>query len=299
MAEESLRHRPRVAGRMFVMRGSAHIRLQDRLLKEEEARLGMGLERPSRWMIAREEREYQAADRVVVLSGFAQTSFLAEGFPPERLGRLPLAAPVERYQPSEAIVRARMDRLRAGHPIRVLFVGALSAQKGLYDLCEAIRVLPSDRFTWRLVGPRVPETAALLRRVPPSVDVLGKRPETELPRHYSWADAFVFPSLQDGFAVVLAQAAAAGLPIIASTNCGASELVREGETGWIVPIRSPGVVADRLRWYDTHRAEAMTMVNNCVASVSQRSWGDVGRDFVSLCRFDSALATTGAGASAE
>jgi glycosyltransferase involved in cell wall biosynthesis len=195
----------------------------------------------------------------------------------------------------------RVDRLGLGHPIRVLFVGALSAQKGLLDLAEAVRSLPPERFVLRLVGPRVPETAALLRRMPKAVQVLGKRPETELPDHYSWADVFVFPSVQDGFAVVLAQASAAGLPIIASTNCGASEFVEEGRTGWIVSVRSPHLIADRLRWYDAHRAEAIEMVNDCARAGRSRSWNDVGRDFLAMCGSGprSGPPSTPSGASAE
>ena len=63
----------------LVMRGSAHIREQDRILAEEEERIGRRIERPNRWMIDREEREYTLTDRIVVLSSFAYRSFLAAG----------------------------------------------------------------------------------------------------------------------------------------------------------------------------------------------------------------------------
>ena len=64
----------------LVMRGSAHIRVQGQILEQEEARTGCRIDRPSPWMIAREEREYGLADRIVVLSTFAFQSFLEQEF---------------------------------------------------------------------------------------------------------------------------------------------------------------------------------------------------------------------------
>jgi hypothetical protein len=73
VAEESLRHLPRdCASVRLLVRGSAHIRTQRRLLREEEARTGAPQDCPTGWIVAREEREYALADAVVVLSTFAQ-----------------------------------------------------------------------------------------------------------------------------------------------------------------------------------------------------------------------------------
>src|SRR5205814_3538235 len=62
----------------FIMRGSAHIRFQDAILKAEEQRTGTRLDRPNEWIVAREEREYRLADRIIVLSSFAYQTFVAE-----------------------------------------------------------------------------------------------------------------------------------------------------------------------------------------------------------------------------
>ena len=60
------------------MRGSAHIVTQARLLEEEERRVGELQDRPSQWMIAREQREYELVDAIVVLSTFSYSTFLWE-----------------------------------------------------------------------------------------------------------------------------------------------------------------------------------------------------------------------------
>ena len=84
ISEEILRATTGHADLRMMVRGSAHIRTQARLLEEEELRTGVKVDRPSRWMIAREEREYALADRILVLSRFARDSFVAEGVSPDR-----------------------------------------------------------------------------------------------------------------------------------------------------------------------------------------------------------------------
>ena len=104
-------------------------------------------------------------------------------------------------------------------------------------------------------------------------------PQHELPRHYGWGDVFLFPTLQDGFAVVLAQAQAAGLPLLATPNCAAPELVSEGRTGWIRPIRDATAYVDQLRWCATHREQLAAMVDAVAASHMPRDWLTVAQDF--------------------
>ena len=75
----------------------------------------------------------------------------------------------------------------------------------------------------------------------------------KLPEDYFCADLFLFPTLEDGYAAVLSQASAAGLPVLATTNCGAKDFLKEGKDAWIFPIRRPDLIQKRLEWCDQHR----------------------------------------------
>jgi glycosyltransferase involved in cell wall biosynthesis len=67
---------------------------------------------------------------------------------------------------------------------------------------------------------------------------------------FQTSDIFVFPSLQDGFAIVVAEALACGLPVITTRNTGASDLIQPGVNGEIVPIRDPEAIAEAvLKWW--------------------------------------------------
>jgi glycosyltransferase involved in cell wall biosynthesis len=254
----------------LLLRGSSHIKLQDRILREEEKRAGVKLDRPGEWMIAREEREYQLADTISVLSNFALESFLEEKVDRSRLQLLPLGVDVRAFRASPEILSARMKRIAAGATLRVLSVGTFSLRKGGLDLVEVSKRL-SKRMDFRFVGDRPVETAELAKQAEHSIEFIGRVPEASLLEHYSWADVFLFPTLEDGFAAVLLQAATAGLPIIATQNCAARDFVVDGETGWIVPIRAPDIIVERLKWCDSHRA-ALSQMAKAATGIQPREW---------------------------
>jgi glycosyltransferase involved in cell wall biosynthesis len=290
VAEEALRELADTPTTTLLMRGSAHIRTQDRLLREEETRVGVPLERPSRWMIAREEREYALADTVVVLSTFAYNTFVAEGVPADRLRLLPLGARLSTFRPAPEVVVARRRRIVSGARLRVLYVGALSLRKGLWDLSTVVRSLGGADFEFQLVGPQATGAAAVVADLSGRSRVSPKVPQAELPDVYAWGDVFLYPTIEDGYGLVLAQAAAAGLPIVTTPNCSGADLVRDGETGWIVPIRAPDRLIERLRWCAAHREELAALVERLDVQFQPRDWAAVAVDFEEQC---AALASGG------
>jgi glycosyltransferase involved in cell wall biosynthesis len=235
-------------------------------------------------MIERELREYALADHIVVLSTFAKRSFLDHGVPWDHLSVLTLGADVRAFRPSPAVVDERRRRLTGGAPIRVVYVGALSMQKGLEDLIRIARTLRGEAFEFRLVGVQTDEVRPLLAQAGTNVTWLPSRPQAELPPVYWDSDLFLFPTIHDGFGMVLSQALAAGLPVLTTTNCGGADLLHEGLTGWVLPIRQPEAFVQRLRWCDAHRADLCGMAGRIAVEYRSRDWSDVAADFEGICR---------------
>lgn len=260
-----------------LQRGSTHIRTQRQLLEEEERRAGCWLEKPSDWIVAREEREYALADAIHVLSRFAYDSFLAQGVPPEKLYYLPLGVSTRAFRAAPDVLEERCRRILAGEPLRVLNVGTFSYRKGALEFAELLRRLDPARFRFRFVGPVAHEARALQRSLADAAEFRGKRPQSELAREYEWGDVFLLPTIEDGFAVVLCQALAAGLPLLTTPNCAGPELVHEGETGWVVPIRAPDALAERLLWLDAHRAELADAVRRVALEYPDIDWKLTGK----------------------
>ena len=290
VSEEILRREDSGPPLKMIMRGSAHVREQGRLLEEEERRTGFRLDRPGPWIAAREEREYCLADRIVVLSTFAYQSFRTQGFGPDKLGFLPLGSNTAMFRPGPDVIEARCRRILSGQPLSVLCVGTLSFRKGMRDAADVVKALDSRSWRFRFVGPATAEVRVTKASLSGLAEFVPKQSQHLLPGWYASSDVFIFPTLEDGFAVVLAQAQASGLPILTTTNCCGPDLIREGETGWVLPIRSPEAFVERLLWCDVHRSELAEMVRHCYERFRPRDWDDVAADFESLCAAE--LATT-------
>ena len=177
-------------------------------------------------------RPLRAAAALVVWCDWARRSLVADyGVPDSRitviapgvdLALWPLAAP--RAQP-EVLPGTRLPGTR----LRVLFVGADFARKGGPLLLEAAAAL-GDRCELHLVT-RTPLSPRPGVHVYPD---LG--PNSPMLRQlYARADLFVLPTLADCFPLVVQEAMAAGLPVVASDLGAIGEAVADGQTGLLIP----------------------------------------------------------------
>ncbi len=267
----------------LLMRGSSHIAFQRRLLDEESTRVSADLDRPSDWMVARERREYELASRIAVLSTFAAQSFVDEGVPGDRLSLLPLGVDVSAFRASPESVAARCQRIRDGRRLTVVYAGTVSFRKGFWDLAEVIRAASASNVRFVLAGTVLPECRPLVDSLGSRVESLGPLPQAQLPEFYREGDVFIFPTLEDGFGVVLTQARASGLPILASTNCAARDLIRNDEDGWILPIRDAQAFVDRLNWCDGQREQLAGMARSTGLTQTAADWSAVAADFERIC----------------
>jgi len=223
-------------GRYICDRGSTHARYQMRLLAEEYDRVGIPFAPDHPRTIEREEQEYAQADAVTVPSQFALRSFVECGVDPAKLHAIPYGVDLEHFKPT-----APRDAA-----FRVLFVGQLGAHKGIGYLLSAFRraALPGAKLV--LVGSPRPETKMLLTGALDDVEFTGTVSRDEVAVQMSRASVMVLPTLQEGLAMVQAQALACGCPVISTANSGAEDLFDDGKEGFIVPIRDPDAIAAKL-----------------------------------------------------
>lgn len=210
-------------------------------LQQEEAELRpewaptLGALRDSAEKLARKDEELALADLVVTASSFARESVL----------RAPgLKAPVAVIPYGVQIAPGARPGRASEKKLRVLFVGALSQAKGLGDALEAVARLGSEiEFTLigRRVSPTVPAPAILEKyRWLPSL------PHDELLQEMSRHDVLLFPSLHEGFGMVITEAMSQGLVVITTPHTAGPDLISDGADGIIVPIRSPAAIEEKL-----------------------------------------------------
>lgn len=230
-----------LGGRYVCDRGSAHIQVQDELLRGEHDRWGMPFQGIDPRVIDLECAEYDEADCITVPSQFAVRSFLDAGVPFRKLRLLPYGVNLGRFEPTRRPVDGAFN---------VLFVGAMSLQKGIPYLLQAFARVEHPRKILNLVGTPSPELIQLMKDRglwSEQVRVLGAMPQQELKHIMSASHVMVLPSVQDGFGMVMAQAMACGCPVVASRNTGAPDLFEDGVQGYVVAERDGDALAQRLQ----------------------------------------------------
>jgi glycosyltransferase involved in cell wall biosynthesis len=159
------------------------------------------------------------------------------GFTAEKVVQVPFGADLSMFQPQR-----KLDAV-----FRVLFVGAVSLQKGVPYLLDAVRRIGAKREIqlW-LVGPIADDMRLLLKQHAHLFEYKGVIARRSLAWYYSQASVLVLPSIQEGMALVQAQALACGVPIIGTEHSGAADLITDGVEGFVVPIRDADAIAERL-----------------------------------------------------
>ena len=183
-------------------------------------------------------REYELADIIHVGSEYNRQSFLAEGFPPEKLNRItwdthPRFTP-PKNRPDDGI-------------FRIVYVGSVTVMKGIPILLEAFSRLPGDNVELTLVGGWATRG---MRRYIQSWLARDSRiqlaPGDPLP-HLHRANVCVHPTYEDGFAYAPMEALACGVPVIVTEDTGMKEYVQEGVNGYVVPTGNWEALLERLK----------------------------------------------------
>jgi glycosyltransferase involved in cell wall biosynthesis len=193
------------------------------------------------------------ADACVATNEGAAGKFLSYGAEPESVMVALQVHPVAehfRIEPSAQGETLREALGIAESDLMLLYVGQLTERKGVRGLVEEFDQIRTEVPSARLVmvgdGPLRAELRELVRTLglEQHVHLAGFIQPEELIAYYASASIFVFPTLEDDFAVVISEAASAGLPLVCSEFAGAtSAYVEHGANGYVVNPGRPGDVA--------------------------------------------------------
>jgi glycosyltransferase involved in cell wall biosynthesis len=275
-------------------RAGAHVLGWEEILREEHDLQGVHFEATDARVVERELDEYEYSDLITVPSRFALSTFVQRGVPLSKLRQVAYGVDLAMFHPEPHLHGAQREDGR----FRILFVGAISLRKGVQHLLEAVRRSAIPAVDVWLVGPVESSARPVLARYEGLFRHLGIIPRAELHRYYSQASVFVLPSLAEGIALVQAQAMACGVPVIATANAGAEDLYSDGVEGFIVPIRSPEAIRDKIVYLYENPAERQRMAAAALARVrSLGGWNSYG-ERMAAC-YEVALRERSAGARSD
>ena len=257
----------------------AYSETSQRLLQEEAERYPdweptLGATRDSKEKLSRKSQELELAELVVCPSNFVLESLPAEARAQKKCLVAPFGSPV--------VDLNRSTNKNSGR-LKVLFAGALTQRKGLADLFEAMRLVDANRVELVVMGSLLRPLSWYRERFVHFI-YEAPRPHGEVLRLMQNCDVFVLPSIVEGRALVQQEAMACGLPVIATRNAGADDVIVDGETGFLVPIRSPEAIAEKISWCAANRSLVDGMGIAARKRAAEFTWRAYGESIVAAVR---------------
>lgn len=215
--------------------------------------------------LERKTAELEAAEVVVCPSAFVLDSI------PEALrrGRRCVVAEFGSPPPLPAPVaeRAAPHKRR----LRFLFAGAMGQRKGLADVFAAFNLLRRSDIELVIMGSLL-MPLEFYRRHGGDFTYEPTRPHAAVLRLMDSCDVLLLPSIVEGRALVQQEAMSRGLPIVVTRNAGGEDLVQDGRTGFLVPMRAPVALAERISWLADHREALPAMSQQAREMAARFTW---------------------------
>lgn len=248
-------------------RGSWHILEQKKVLDDEAVKRGVDCEYFDPWIVDREIKEYSVVDKIIVPSNRAGQSFINQGIPEDKISVIPYGVNIEMYVPNYQLRQ----------PNRIVSVGTVCLRKGQKYLVDAFRSLKTNNASLTLVGPVLKQLEEILDVKKGDISVTGPLPRQEVVKELQASSIFALTSVEEGLALVIPQAMACGLPIIATEATGAGEIIESGIHGFIVPDRDVSALAEAIEYLLSNPEEAAHMGQEARKRVKElNGWNTYG-----------------------
>jgi glycosyltransferase involved in cell wall biosynthesis len=226
-------------------------------------------------VLAREEAEYAAADVLLVPSDYSKRTFLARGVPESKLVLHRYGYDPERFHPPAADAPPDPGGLRA------VFVGGCEPRKGLhYALRAWLASGAAERGRFVVCGGFVPGYREALGSLldHPSVEVRGFEPDPGALMRAS--DILLFPTVEEGSALVTYEAQASGAALVVSVAAGAR--CRHEEEGLLHEPGDLETLTDHLRLLDADPALVARLRRGALDNARSLTWSEAGRELAGI-----------------
>ena len=232
-------------------------------IEEEKPDVPLDIKIEPQWKVRRKNLELASADVIVVPCAWAAGSLRLSDMPKEKpLITIPYGTPAD-----EICARST----KPDGPFTVLFAGQIGVRKGVPYLLEAWSRIGLRNARLLLAGNmRLGES--FLKPYAGMFEHLGPMPHTQLLDLMEEADLLVFPSLAEGFGLVIGEAMAACVPVLTTTNTGGPELITDGQEGWCIPPHDVQILGERIEWACLHRDELFEMGQLARRKAEQWTW---------------------------
>jgi glycosyltransferase involved in cell wall biosynthesis len=165
----------------------------------------------------------------------------------------------------------RIEKLPFVDKFTVGYLGSGGLDKGLIYLLYAWEKLKYNTETLRIVSKGIHAYYQIIQQLN-SGNIILNTFINDIAHFFGNIHLYVQPSVTEGFGLEVLEALSFGRPVICTENTGAADLIKDGYNGYVVPIRDPAAIADRINHLKHHQDELFKMSDNAIESATNYKW---------------------------
>lgn len=247
---------------------AAHPNFRKELLSDEYERLNLNYQLTDDPLREKYLKEIELADYLIAPSSHVYETCVLQGVPKDKITIIPFGVDIHRFKPIE-----KKDKV-----FRIIYVGAVSVNKGIYYLLEAFKQLDLPNSEFVLIGRLQSEFKPIITKYDGLFQHISHVPNDQLKNWYGNSSVFAFPSLTEGFAMVINEAMACGLPSIVTENAGG--YVRDNMDGFVIPIRDIETLKEKILFFYENEDRRKEMGKSARKRVEQFTWKKYGQKLI-------------------
>ena len=247
-------------------RSSAHIYHQNEILKDEYKEFLNQKNETHSWFIENEIKEYEEADIILAPSNFVKDTFKKDFY--DKVKVLQFGTDIQNFY-NDPKIKKNDDFFN------IIFIGGKSIRKGLHYLIDAFNNFKHPKKNLHVVGSDTEDKDFFKEKLKnEKIHVYGHVNQLNLNKIINKCHVLVLPSIEDGFGIVTLQALAAGCPIIVTENTGPVKIIKEYDCGFVVPIRNPIAITDKLQLLADDKDLLQKLSLNALSYAKKNTWSD-------------------------
>lgn len=216
------------------------------------------------------DEELKLANCIFVASSYVKKTLIKHGYNAANIYSIPYGFPPilqKKYEP-------------VAQKIKLLYVGGLHQLKGLSYMFEAVDNL-KGKVELTIIGSGNLDIPLLHKHIKKH-NYLGVLPHKKVLQEMQKCDILLFPTLSDGFGMVVTEAMSQGTPVITTNNCGAADLIQDDVNGWIIPPQSSISIINKLNYLLNHPNDIERVGRNAIHTAYMRPWEKYEKEIIDI-----------------
>ena len=210
--------------------------------------------------------EVKLSDFAVGASTFTLKTLIKQGMTENCVHMAPYGVNIKDFKPR--------NNFRKIDKMRFLFVGSFSQRKGISYLLQAFKELEDEgeNFSLTMTGRGIMDYELVKSYNLKCLETHVNLPLEELVKLMQESDVFVFPSICEGFGLVLIQAMATGMPLITTYNTSGPDFIEEGKDGFLIETQDIEAIKNKVRYFLQNPEEVKRMGQNAISKSKDFTW---------------------------